>query len=130
MLDNQVLAVNRGALSEQFAGQELLSIQDVYIEPELYYWSRDARGSTAEIDYLLPVGGQIIPVEVKSGSTGRMKSLQLFMTEHKSTLALRFSELPMGVKNSIASLPFYLISEVKRLIQSDLAPWHSKENLE
>ena len=48
MINNQLLSVNRGALAEQFVGQELLANQDCYNDSEIYYWSRDARGSTAE----------------------------------------------------------------------------------
>ena len=115
MLDNQLLWVNRGALAEQFVGQELLANQDFYMETALYYWSRDARGSTAEIDYIVQVGAQIIPVEVKAGSTGRMKSLQMFMAEHNSPLGIRISTLPLSCEKHIASIPFYLVSELNRL---------------
>ena len=45
----------------------------------MYYWSRDARGSTAETDYLIEKEGEIIPVEVKSGKSGRLTSLHLLM---------------------------------------------------
>ncbi|MFZ4077147.1 MAG: ATP-binding protein [Legionellaceae bacterium] len=115
MLDNQILAVNRGALTEQFVGQELLANQDCYVDAEVYYWSRDARGSTAEIDYIIQAGNQIIPVEVKSGSTGQMKSLHLFMQERQSVLGVRVSALPLSRHLNIATIPFYLVSELQRL---------------
>lgn len=116
MMNNYLLGVNRGALTEQFVGQELLANQDCYLDSEIYYWSRDVRGSTAEIDYVMQAGSQIIPVEVKSGSTGRMKSLHMFMAEHHSSLGIRISALPFGRHQNIASIPFYLVSELERLI--------------
>ena len=61
--------------AEQFIGQELRTISN----ENLYYWSRDARGSNAEVDYLVETEGQIIPIEVKSGKAGSLKSLHLLL---------------------------------------------------
>ncbi len=116
MLDNRMLSVNRGALAEQFVGQELLVNQDCYMEADLYYWSRDTRGSSAEIDYVIPIGSHIIPVEVKSGSTGRMKSIRIFMQENQTKYGVRISELPLKNHENILSIPFYLTSEIPRLM--------------
>ena len=58
----------------QFIAQELISTQDT-----LYYWSRQKKNSSAEVDFLAVKEGEIIPVEVKSGSSGRLKSLHLFL---------------------------------------------------
>jgi uncharacterized protein len=69
-----LLGIYRGALAEQFAGQELAASQ----KEGLYYWSRPAKSSSAEVDYLVSVAGTIHPVEVKSGSAGRLRSLHLF----------------------------------------------------
>jgi len=44
---------------------------------ELFYWSREARGSQAEVDFLAVHDGRIHPVEVKSGSGGQLRSLHL-----------------------------------------------------
>lgn len=118
LIMDTVINVNHGALTEQFVGQELLVNQDCYLDNEVYYWSRDARGSTAEIDYVIQADTQVIPIEVKSGSTGRMKSLHLFMKEHQSPLGVRISSLPFGRERNIISIPFYLVSELKRLIKS------------
>ncbi|MBN2655940.1 MAG: DUF4143 domain-containing protein [Spirochaetales bacterium] len=58
--------VNRGTLAEQFIGQELYHLSPSYREPELFYWTRESRGASAEVDYLITDGhGKIIPVEVK-----------------------------------------------------------------
>ncbi len=64
-----------GKMAEQFVGQELHAENN----RELYYWSRDARGSSAEIDYLVEREGEIIPIEVKSGKSGSLKSLHLLL---------------------------------------------------
>jgi predicted AAA+ superfamily ATPase len=62
-------------MAEQFIGQEILAATD----RNLYYWSRDARGSSAETDYLIENKGEVIPVEVKSGKSGSLKSLHLLL---------------------------------------------------
>ena len=73
-----LLGVYNGALAEQYVGQELLAATD----QDLYYWSRSAKGSTAEVDYLVPAQGSIRAVEVKSGPAGKLKSMHLLLSEH------------------------------------------------
>ena len=72
---SDLLAIYRGALAEQFAGQEFTAALD----RDVYYWTREAKSSTAEVDYLITVNKRILPVEVKSGSAGRLKSLHLLL---------------------------------------------------
>ncbi len=71
----QLLAIFKGALAEQFVGQEFLASG----QEELFYWSRAAKSSTAEVDYLIVRNSEIIPVEVKGSSSGRLKSLHLLL---------------------------------------------------
>ncbi len=75
-----ILAVYNGALAEQFVGQEFIAAS----QKELYYWSRDAKSSSAEVDYLLVKQNEIIPVEVKSGASGRLKSLHLLLNTYEN----------------------------------------------
>jgi uncharacterized protein len=67
-----------GKMAEQFVGQELRA---KYNE-NVYFWMRDKRGSSAEVDFLIESAGSIVPVEVKSGSSGRMKSLHIMLSEY------------------------------------------------
>jgi predicted AAA+ superfamily ATPase len=76
---DDVILVNSGAVAEQAVGQHLLYSQDCYKEPELYYWVREKKNSEAELDYVISEGKRIIPIEVKSGKTGRLKSLHQFI---------------------------------------------------
>lgn len=133
LLGDDMILANRGALAEQFVGQEWLSHQSNSEDGELFYWNRENRGSSAELDYLFEINGQIIPVEVKAGTTGSLKSLQIFATEKKSELALRFNlDRPSVCKvvNQTAlkskhefrllSLPLYMVSEASRLLPRSL----------
>jgi predicted AAA+ superfamily ATPase len=60
-----LLAIHRGAVAEQFVAQELLACAPPDRESSLFFWSRQAP-SQAEVDYLVPVGPQVLPIEVKS----------------------------------------------------------------
>lgn len=73
-----LLAMYRGKLAEQFIAQELIAWHD----SNLFYWSRDARGSNAEVDYLMVCNGKIYPIEVKSGPGGSLKSLHLMLENY------------------------------------------------
>jgi uncharacterized protein len=66
-----------GILAEQFVGQQLISSSFDY--PVLYFWNRLKPGSLAELDYLVSRNGMIVPIEVKSGSSGSLKSMHLFL---------------------------------------------------
>jgi len=73
MQHRDLLDIYRGQLAEQFVAQELLVTQ----RRELYYWSRETRGSQSEVDFLSVQAGRIHPVEVKSGTGGQLRSLHL-----------------------------------------------------
>lgn len=102
--------VNKGALVEAFVGQELLAYGGSAVTPSLHYWHRMARGSSAEIDYLITHKNEVIPIEVKSGSGGQLKSLHLFLQSHPQTKqGVRFSPQPFSTHENIVSLPLYAV---------------------
>ena len=75
---SNLLAMYRGKLAEQFVAQELIA----WHSSELFYWSRNARGSSAEVDYLTVKNGNIYPIEVKSGPSGSLRSLHLLLEKY------------------------------------------------
>jgi predicted AAA+ superfamily ATPase len=79
---------NKGGLAEQFVGQQLRAFQSPTADPQLYYWQRTG-GRLGEIDYVIQYGNRVVPVEVKSGAIGKMKSLHQFMAEKKLNFAIR-----------------------------------------
>ncbi|OGT41226.1 MAG: hypothetical protein A3F42_00935 [Gammaproteobacteria bacterium RIFCSPHIGHO2_12_FULL_37_34] len=115
LLDNIIL-VNRGAIAEQFVGQELLAYTPHYEEARLYFWCREKKSSMAEVDFIITVGSEIIPIEVKAGSTGQLKSLHLLMNERKMKLGIRVSQQPLNFDGRILSVPIYMVSEIPRLV--------------
>lgn len=110
--------LNQGALVEQYVGQHLLGIQPSDDRAELFYWQRDARGSQAEVDYIFPVDDELVPLEVKSGKTGRLKSLRLYLEGHDARHGVKLSTDAFDTTGDIWSVPLYLIEQLPRLILS------------
>lgn len=120
--------VNEGAIAEQFVGQHLQALLAESPNRELTYWLREGRSANAELDFVVALEGQIIPVEVKAGASGSMKSLHQFMAEKQAPFAVRFDAgLPAistvnAVVNSdnqrkdvsykLVSLPLYLVEHL------------------
>lgn len=99
---------NRGEIAEGFIGQEFVCYASPDSKAEIYFWKRQEKNSTAEIDYLIQRGEQLVPIEVKSGHGSTLRSLHLFLRTHpKSTLAIRFSSLNYSVMNELDSRPLY-----------------------
>ena len=101
-----LLSVFQGAMAEQFVGQEILAVTN----NDLYYWSREAKSSNAETDYLIEKKGKIIPVEVKSGKGGSLKSLHLLLETYPNVEeAFVFSDSQYGKTDwqKISFIPLY-----------------------
>lgn len=118
LLQEDLMLLNRGSLAEQFVAQELLAYSDRHELRPLFYWAREKLGSSAEVDFVIQDGANIIPLEVKAGTTGRLRSLHLFREEKKSSIAIRISQYPLSFQEGILSVPLYLIKEIPRLLQS------------
>lgn len=119
--EHSVVLSNKGTLAEQLVGQELLSSQSRYEIPQVYYWHRDKKGSQAEVDYLYQYQQFIIPLEVKAGRTGRIRSLQQFKQLYESPIAVRLSTDNIHWhKQDILSIPLYLVSQLQRLVGAEL----------
>ena len=121
---------NKGGMAEQFVGQQLRASQTPLESPQLFYWQRTG-GRMGEIDYVVQHGNRVVPVEVKSGSAGSMKSLHQFMAEKRLNFAVRFNinqpslenikvktTLGKPVSYRLLSLPIYLTERLDDLISS------------
>ncbi len=81
--------VTKGKIAEQFVAQHLFFREPTEM-PELYYWLRGGRAHAAEVDFVVAKGPKIYPIEVKSGSEGKMRSLWQYVYEKKPELAMKF----------------------------------------
>jgi predicted AAA+ superfamily ATPase len=119
-VDPQDSGLLTGPLAEQFIGQEFLAYSDPQLEERLFYWTREKTGSSAEVDYLIAYRGSVFPLEVKAGKTGKLKSLLVFIEEKKAPFGIRVSSGPLEFDKGILSLPFYMFSQIHRLIDEAL----------
>jgi hypothetical protein len=98
------------------------------------FWVREKSQSSAEIDLILQKGSLVIPVEIKSGSIGKLKSLHSFMDQSDATLAIRLHQgkpavdcvkTNSGKMYSLLSLPYFLAAFLARYIET----WRSNDGL-
>jgi predicted AAA+ superfamily ATPase len=117
--------VFRGRIAEHIIGQELIS-GETSVLAKLHFWTREQKNSQAEIDFIISHDGKLIPVEVKSGASGKLKSLQLFMDQAEHGIAVRFWSGKPGVEKvrssngkifSLLNLPFYLAGNLKEILR-------------
>lgn len=117
-------SIYQGTLIEHLIGQELLAFQYNALSA-LHFWVKEKKESTAEVDYIFPFDGLIIPIEVKSGKVGTLKSLHSFMdlAPHDMAIRLYAGELKIteaitqnGKKYQLLNLPYYLASQIEKYI--------------
>ena len=113
LLSKKFDAINKGNVAEQFVGLELIKSESCYQNPSLYYWHREAKSSNAEVDYVIPISQEIVPVEVKAGTKGSMQSLFLFLQEKKLNRGIRISNENFSVYDTIEVYPLYAVENLK-----------------
>jgi uncharacterized protein len=118
---DDILAVHAGAVAEQFVGQELRAHADPDVPRGLYHWAREARTSNAEVDYLLSAGSKVLPLEVKAGKSGTLKSLHLFLSKYGTPLGVRVSQHNRSLENSLLSVPLYAMHTLEKSVRETLA---------
>lgn len=107
---NPVGLSNQGTMTEQFVAQEILAYSDFHKQNKLYYWHREAKNSNAEVDFIVLKNGQIIPVEVKSGVKGSMKSMKMFLDSHPhSQFGLKISLGSFSKHENLVEIPLYAL---------------------
>ena len=100
-----------GALTEQWVAQEFIAATSTSTPPELFYWQREAAQSNAEIDFIISAHHKITPIEVKSGSGGRLKSMHMFLETHPhSTTGLVVSENLPWKQGALEGIAFYALT--------------------
>lgn len=112
LLAENVDMLNKGSIAENFVGMELIKYSDYYDKAQLYYWHREKRGSSAEVDFLLEYEGAIVPLEVKSGRSGRMQSMHKFLEERNSKRGIRISMENFSKYDKIEVVPLYAVSNL------------------
>ena len=83
-----------------------------------FYWLREAKNSSAEVDYVIPCCSKAIPIEVKSGKTGTLRSMHLYLKKANLSVGVKISLLPFDYTLPVISIPFYAIKKIPELISS------------
>jgi hypothetical protein len=122
VFNENISDVYRGIIAEHIVGQELLA-SSYSVLYKINFWTREKKESSAEVDYVFPWQGKLIPVEVKSGSIGKLRSLHQFMDQAQHAVAVRVWQGPYSVEKAVTTkgseftllnLPFYLVHRIER----------------
>ena len=122
--------VHKGLVVEHLVGQELLAV-DFSTLHTLQFWVRDKNTSQAEVDFVVKYKNILIPIEVKSGATGKLKSLHMYMDMAPHKMAIRFCAAkinitkiitPVGTDYFLLTLPYFLACKINEYL-----PWFEEE---
>ena len=100
-LSQQPTMIAMGPLTEHYVANEL-RIKGY----ELYYWESNGK---AELDFMIQKDVDIVPIEVKTSTHTKSRSLDLYMKNYAPRYAIRISEKNFGLENNIKSVPLYAV---------------------
>ena len=112
-LESDFSVINKGNIAEMFVGLELIKNTSCYENWDLHYWQRESKNAQSEVDYVVQQGGQILPIEVKSGTKGAMQSLYRFLEEKKVVTGIRTSLENFGEIPNVHIIPLYAMGMYK-----------------
>jgi len=120
-------ALYKGILTEHIVAQELMATNSVSLKkPD--FWVRELKQSQAEVDFILPWQSSLVPVEVKSGKTGTLRSLHSYIDTTGCTTAVRLyagepgwqsARTPAGNPYHLLNLPYFLASRIHNYLAKD-----------
>jgi predicted AAA+ superfamily ATPase len=122
-------AVYGGKVVEHLVGQELYA-SHISMLFKLHFWVREKKQSNAEVDFVLAYENKVIPVEVKSGASGRLRSLHQFVDRADHALAVRLYAGKLSVEKAVTlagkeyqlvNLPYYLASRIEQYLDEGIA---------
>jgi len=119
----------RGRIVQHGVYQELIAqYDDVEYKPS--FWVRESSSANAELDVVLSHKGMLIPVEIKSGKQGRLRSMHQFVERTQARFAIRFyagdfsiesAVTPSGISYTLINIPYYLVTKLEAYIDYFLA---------
>lgn len=104
---NRIFEEFKGAIAEQYVLQQFKTIKDLPV----FYWSNET--SRAEIDFVIQIKSDVVPVEVKAERNLQAKSLKVYMEKFKPNYAIRTSMADYKKTNSLIDIPMYAIEIIK-----------------
>lgn len=119
----------RGRAAEHIVALELRVVLDRHYREQQYFWIRDKKGSTAEVDFVWQSGTSIIPIEVKAGTNSHLRSLHTFVNcSDRDVVAVRVWSGPLSIQDietptpdkkpfRLINLPFYYAGQLDKIIE-------------
>lgn len=108
---NDIFTEFKGALTEQFVLQQLKTLQDMPV----YYWTNS--NGNAEIDFVVQIKGDVIPIEAKASVNKNAKSLKVYREIFAPKLSIRTSMADYKEQDGLVNLPLYAIEEMADLLK-------------
>ena len=121
---NDIMSVWKGRVAEHIVAQELIA-ENFEFGTRRNYWVREKVDASAEIDFVYRFGNKVIPVEVKSGTNSKLRSLHQFMDKAPHDIAVRvwtgrFSidtvRTPSGKDFRLGNIPFYYVGQLDKIL--------------
>ena len=106
---NRIFEEFKGALTEQYVLQQLLTIPDM----PAYYWTSDT--ANAEVDFVVQYKGKVIPIEVKAEENLKAKSLRSFCQKYVPEMAVRTSMSDYRKEDWLTNIPLYAIWGIQEM---------------
>jgi uncharacterized protein len=112
--------IQRGRIIQHLVYQELISIHE-YADYLPHFWVREQKNSNAEVDLVYPVKNMVIPIEIKSGPTGTLRSLHQFVDSSVHPYAVRIYSGKFSIERHrtssgkdyvLMNLPYYLVTQL------------------
>jgi predicted AAA+ superfamily ATPase len=122
----------RGKIIQHLIYQEILTLSEYAVMP--YFWVKESKDSNAEVDLVYPFRNLLIPIEIKSGKTGTLRSLHEFINRSEHNMAVRFyaghfniehTTTPQGKAYSLMNLPYYLGTQLPQYLEYFYSQLHT-----
>lgn len=122
----------RGRAAEQVVAQELRVLLDSHFRENQYFWVRDKKGTTAEIDYVWQQATSLVPIEVKAGTNSHLRSLHSFVNLSDARVtAVRVWSGEFGVQDvatpapnnkpyRLINVPFYYVGQLDKILKETM----------
>ena len=111
-LDSDLTNIADGRFAEQFVAQEIVATKSNISRYALHYWSREQAGAESEVDFVIELNNKPVPIEVKSGVKGKLRSLAYYIKELAPEITLVLSQRNVQKLDNMYFLPMYLVGKI------------------
>ena len=122
---NDLHSFYKGLIAEHIVGQELLA-RDIWTYRKPIFWVREKKQSSAELDFVVQFDRYAIPLEVKAGKSGTLRSLHQFINHCDHAYAVRLysgpvkiekTKTPEGKSFHLLNLPYFLVGKLNEYLE-------------